>query len=347
MMWIHVIVLAVTMALLAGGKLGWVPYEKYVDEKGYHRIILVLLAANLLGMCLTWQNNQGRSLQDGAYLMRPVHGEGRDTEQFLVEVDGEELVLSLDIPEQSGEDEPVREQEKVLSEEESLREAIREAAAALNEEKQEEDKYYLPSQVNGKQIRWFYPADHSGMVLMSLGIFAGMLLLIARERQREQENARRREQMLRDYPNLVTKLCLLVQAGMTMRRAFGKTALDYRKNRREKDEPRYAYEEMLLTYYEMESGVLESQAYENFGRRCGQTQYRTLATLLSQNLKKGSQGLLDILERESVTAFEDRKRQARIQGDAAATKLLIPMVLMLLVVLVILMVPAGMSFYVM
>lgn len=347
MMWVHVAVLAATMALWTGGKLGWVPYEKYVDEKGYNRIILVLLAGNLLGMCLTWQSNQGRSLQDGAYLIRPVYGDGKDTEQFLVNVDEEELVISLDIPEQPGEDEPVQEKEKALSEEEALREAIREEAAAINEEKQEEDKYYLPSQVNGKHICWSYPADHSGMILMCLGIFAGMLLLIARERQREQENTRRKEQMMRDYPNLVTKLCLLVQAGMTMRRAFGKTALDYRKYKQEKEEPRYAYEEMLLTYYEMESGVLESQAYENFGRRCGQVQYRTLATLLSQNVKKGSQGLLDILERESIAAFEDRKRQARIQGDAAATRLLIPMVMMLVVVLVILMVPAGMSFYVM
>ena len=51
------------------------------------------------------------------------------------------------------------------------------------------------------------------------------------------------------------------------------------------------------------------------------------------------------LEREAESAFEERKRNARVQGEEAATKLLIPMALMLLIVLVLLIVPACMSFY--
>ena len=342
---VHIGMMAVVLFLWIGGKAGWIPYKKYVESREYGKILLVFFLGNLLGMCITWQNNQGRILQDGYYLTRPLYGQGNRTEQFLASVEEVEIVISMSIPEQKGEEEPQEKKEKKLSPEEALREAIRKETLALNEEKQEPDKYYLPSKVNGKHIQWAYPTDHSGMILMSLAILAGILLILLKERRREQELEKRKEQMLRDYPNLVTKLSLLVRAGMTMRRAFGKTALDYRKNKRDDEEPRYAYEEMLVTYYEMESGVLESQAYENFGRRCNQVQYRTLATLLSQNLKKGSQGLLDMLERESVSAFEDRKRQARILGEAAATKLLIPMVLMLLVVLVIIMVPACMSFY--
>lgn len=342
---VHIGMLAVVLFLWIGGKAGWIPYKKYVEPREYGKILLVLLLGNLLGMCITWQNNQGRILQDGAYLVRPLYGQGNKTQQFLASVEDEEVVISMSIPQQQGEEEEQEKKEKKLTPQEALSEAIRKETLALNEEKQDPEKYYLPSNVNGKHIQWAYPTDHSGMILMSLAVFAGILLILMRERKRERELAKRKEQMLRDYPNLVTKLSLLVQAGMTMRRAFGKTALDYRQNKGKEEEPRYAYEEMLVTYYEMESGVLESQAYENFGRRCDQVQYRTLATLLSQNLKKGSQGLLDMLERESVTAFEDRKRQARILGEAAAMKLLIPMVLMLLVVLVIIMVPACMSFY--
>lgn len=342
---IHIGMMVVVLFLWIGGKAGWIPYRKYVESREYGKILLVLLLGNLLGMCVTWQNNQGRTLADGAYLERPLYGQGNRTEQFLASVEEEEIVISMSIPQQEGEEEKTKKKEKKLSKEEALREAIRKETLALNEEKQEADKYYLPAEVNGKHIQWAYPTDHSGMVLMSLAMFAGILLILLKERRKERELEKRKEQMLHDYPNLVTKLSLLVQAGMTMRRAFGKTALDYRQNKGKDEQPRYAYEEMLVTYYEMESGVLESQAYENFGRRCNQVQYRTLATLLSQNLKKGSQGLLDMLERESVSAFEDRKRQARILGEAAATKLLIPMVLMLLVVLVIIMVPACMSFY--
>ena len=153
----------------------------------------------------------------------------------------------------------------------------------------------------------------------------------------------RYSQMLLDYPNLITRLSLLIEAGMTVRRALGKIALDYKRKRGR--DVRYAYEELLKSYYEMESGVMEKQAYENFGTRCGHPKYRTLAALLAQNLKRGNRRLLEMLERESTEAFEERKRYARVQGETAAAKLLIPMVLQLVIVLVILIVPACMSFY--
>lgn len=344
-MWIHIVVPIILLFLIIGAKTKRLRCEKYMSRQDFHRILLVIFIGNLIGAALNWQNNQGRILSSDTALARPEHGMGNDIQQFIINTgEQDSLSLSLSIPEQEGADADI-DSEKALTPEESLTAEIRAAAAALNEEKQDPEKYYLPDEVNGTRIQWSYPIDHSGTILLSLSILAALLLIVSREREKEKQRQKRRDQMFLDYPNLVTKLCLLMQAGMTMRRAFSKTALDYRKYQQTRDVPRCAYEEMLITYYEMESGVLESQAYENFGRRCDHPQYRTLATLLSQNLKKGSRGLLEILERESLSAFEDRKRQAKIIGEAAATKLLIPMVLMLLVVLIILMVPACMSFY--
>lgn len=109
--------------------------------------------------------------------------------------------------------------------------------------------------------------------------------------------------------------------------------------------PRPAYEEIRIVCYEMESGVSESEAYRRFGERCGQAKYKTFATLLIQNLQKGSRQMADMLERESTEAWEERKRKARVLGEAAATKLLVPMIMMLIVVMAIVMIPAFMSFY--
>lgn len=131
---------------------------------------------------------------------------------------------------------------------------------------------------------------------------------------------------------------------MSVRRAFQKAAMDY-KNKKEILGCRYAYEELLQSSYEMENGISEGEAYLRFGQRCNEVRYKTLATLLVQNLKKGNQGLVQMLEQESVTAWEDRKRKAKVLGEAAATKLLVPMVLMLLVVIAILLIPACLSFY--
>lgn len=105
------------------------------------------------------------------------------------------------------------------------------------------------------------------------------------------------------------------------------------------------YEEIRVACYEMDSGISEAEAYRRFGERCGQVKYKTLSTLLIQNLQKGSRYLADLLEKESVEAWEERKRKARVLGDTAATKLLLPMVLMLLVVMAVIMLPACLSFY--
>ena len=51
-----------------------------------------------------------------------------------------------------------------------------------------------------------------------------------------------------------------------------------------------------------------------------------------------------MLEREAETAMNERKHHARRIGEQAGTKLLLPMVMMLSVVLAILLVPAFMAF---
>ena len=66
--------------------------------------------------------------------------------------------------------------------------------------------------------------------------------------------------------------------------------------------------------------------------------------LLSQNLKKGTAGLLILLKAEALDALEERKRNARRLGEEAGTKLLLPMMIMLVIVMVIIMIPAFWSF---
>ena len=93
----------------------------------------------------------------------------------------------------------------------------------------------------------------------------------------------------------------------------------------------------------MKNGVSESAAYENFGKRCGLPCYIKLGTMLSQNLQKGSRGLVGILEKEAVSALEERKNAAKKLGEQAGTKILFPMIMMLGVVMAALIVPAFMN----
>ena len=98
-----------------------------------------------------------------------------------------------------------------------------------------------------------------------------------------------------------------------------------------------------FTMNQMQGGVPEGECYENYGKRCGISCYRKLGTMLSQNLKKGSGGLSQLLEREAQESFEDRKNLAKKMGEEAGTKLMIPMFLMLIIVFAIVIIPAFFS----
>lgn len=270
---------------------------------------------------------------------------GAYEEKFIVSVDGKKAgSLYVQVPEKETEksgEEP--ETEKELSEEQQREKELQDMIVQYNQKKNDPRYYYLPEEWNGKHLEWEQPKDTTGNLISALGLVAAAAVVIAKRREEESVQIKRREQMLMDYPGLVMKFTLLVQAGLTARKAFQKIAMDYGK--REEGNKRAAYEEIRTACYEMDSGVSEAEAYRRFGERCGQVKYKTLSTLLIQNLQKGSRYLSDLLEKESVEAWEERKRKARVLGEAAATKLLLPMVLMLLVVMAVIMLPACLSFY--
>lgn len=64
---------------------------------------------------------------------------------------------------------------------------------------------------------------------------------------------------------------------------------------------------MIYTENQMKNKAAESECYEEYGIRCGLSVYRRFGTLLSQNLRKGSKGLSELLKRETGEMFEERK----------------------------------------
>ena len=79
------------------------------------------------------------------------------------------------------------------------------------------------------------------------------------------------------------------------------------------------------------------------GRRIGLPAYLKLVTMIVQNIKRSSVGLLAKLEEEEMVAFNNRKELAKKLGEEVGTKLLIPMVLQMAIVMVIIMIPAMLS----
>ncbi len=222
-------------------------------------------------------------------------------------------------------------------------------AAQLSEKISEEEKAHpeqsqveLPKIYQGNPVRWKRPEQNRGYIILALG-FTGSILLILMEQETKKEALKeKRKQMMIDYPEILNKFVLFLGAGMTVKSAWQKITSDYERTKADGKE-RFAYEEMVYTLREMQAGGSEKECYEHFGKRCGSVCYMRFGALLSQNLKRGSRGLADLLKLEAVNAFEDRKRAAKKAGEEVGTKLLVPMFLMLAVVLVVVIVPAFLS----
>jgi hypothetical protein len=228
--------------------------------------------------------------------------------------------------------------------EESIRIKLTELLETAMESNQTQKEWQLPMELEGQQIQWTEkPEDYSSLVLaMVLGTAA--LIYYFSDRDIQSKVTRRRASLQEAYPLIVNKLILYLGAGLTLRGAYQKIARQYRE-KKEKDHIFHpAYEEIVYTCHEIEAGVPESVAYENFGKRSGVSAYVKLNTLLIQNLKKGSRTLLERLRKEGELALSEGLQRKRKVGEEASTKLLIPMIMMLSVVMVLVMLPAFSSF---
>lgn len=204
----------------------------------------------------------------------------------------------------------------------------------------------LPDSILGEEIRWFPETDRRWVQMAVLTALTLCGMAAGQRGEEEKQEKQRKRDMQRAYPDIVSRLSLYMSAGISTRKAWERIVENYERKNGKKHRPGAAYEEMCITLREMQSGVPEAIAYERFGTRCRMPSYLKLGTLLSQNLRKGTRNLSELLAEESRDAFEDRKAFARKLGEECESKLLLPMILMLLTILIMVMYPAVRSFQV-
>ena len=219
---------------------------------------------------------------------------------------------------------------------------VKQAIQAAEEESREDETFTLPEEVGGRKLQWSRKKEgHWGYILLLGAVCSVFLVYHSREKIRQAEK-RRKDELSREYPGMISKFTMLLSTGVTVKQAWERIVQNYEKQKCELG-THVVYEEMGKTLHEIQSGVSEAEGYERFGKRCGVTVYLKFGALLSQNLRKGSKGISELLRMEAIQSFEDRKSTARRLGEEAGTKLLMPMLGMLAVVFIMVMVPAFLS----
>lgn len=166
------------------------------------------------------------------------------------------------------------------------------------------------------------------------GIVIGILLVWYLSESFKDKLTARREKLLSDLPQMLSKLTLLVNSGMLLRDAWNLVA---------KQGNSILFQEMQLTAVQLDNGVSEYNAYREFAERCGLKEVRKFASLVVQGLEKGGSELTFFLKDMSDEMWLEKKNMVKRKGEQANSKLLIPTLIIFAGILVMIMAPILMG----
>lgn len=211
---------------------------------------------------------------------------------------------------------------------------------SLERETSKEEGFYLPERIGEVTVGLPEESDSAVGLLIGAGLCLPFVLVFVKRREKEKERKQRDDELMAEYPRLITKLTLYIGAGLSLRGAWERLATEYRTKENSEGDGSAVREEILILAGELKNGASEARAYEAFGRRIGLKPYLRCASLMVSQLQKGSGGLRKNLEGEVRLAWEMYRERASKKGEEAQTKLLFPMMGMMFLVMAVVMIPA-------
>lgn len=178
-----------------------------------------------------------------------------------------------------------------------------------------------------------------GTVDVSFSVFAVLVIaaiIYFTDSELKDRIKKRRISIQLDFPDFINKLTLLINAGMTVPKAWEKIVSDNKKDT-------VLYEELGGVLADIRAGKSEISAYEDFAKRCRIPEITKFISVILQNMKKGNNEMVSILRLQASECWEMRKNAAKRLGEEASTKMLFPAMIMFLAVLLVVAVPAVLA----
>ena len=147
--------------------------------------------------------------------------------------------------------------------------------------------------------------------------------------------AKRQDEIDRDFPNAISKIALLVTAGMNITKAIEETA---------NSDNSLMYRELRLAVKEMNKAATMQSALIRLQCRCNNKYLDKMVTIVTKSYVSGNANLADDLKDVNDECWLDKKHNARRMGEAVQNKLFIPTMLMFVGILIVIIVPAMAGF---
>lgn len=231
---------------------------------------------------------------------------------------------------------------KQLSQDEQISEKLSQSLAHLEQNTVGQAQLVVPSDFEGLKLSVKETRKRNGTCLFFGGIIGLLVPMVGVSRLKDKEKARN-ILLMKAYPYFVDSLWLYIESGMTIKRALKQytDSADVKDCHSGCDS--YLVREIQYTLNEIATGQSEYDAYDELGGRLGLPVYTSLMRHISQNLKMGTKDLRGLMETEVSMALDSRRESAKRLGEEASTKLIFPMIVLLMVVMVIIIAPAMMG----
>ena len=151
------------------------------------------------------------------------------------------------------------------------------------------------------------------LILVLLFVAAFWNLSLSRMKEKVQQ---RREACEAEFPNMVSKLALLINSGMVLREAWHVTA--YGK-------VGTLYTLMKQACEDMENGESDIGAIYKFGVTSDSASIKKFTSAMIQGMQKGNSELADFMVSQTSELWAHKRQMALQQGEVAAGKLIIPL----------------------
>lgn len=261
--------------------------------------------------------------------------------------EGEEVILTATLSCQEKifrQEFPIRLYSETVSEEMRREMQLQNLIAESDERTKQERKIPLPEKLGEETIIWQEHISWQGGYFLLLGIFGGIAVIWGMNRDLAKRDEDRRKELISHYPEFVSSLQLYMGAGLSLRNAFFKIGNEYQIQRKKGGKQQFLYEEVVKACNHLANGMAEAEVYRKWAKRCDEVHYRKLGYLLTSYSRQGNSDVLKWLGKEVCNAWEECRLRIVKMGEEAETKLLFPMILMLLVVMVLILLPVYVSF---
>lgn len=170
------------------------------------------------------------------------------------------------------------------------------------------------------------------IITLVFGILLGYMVIYSVEKKIEERHL----SIAFDLPDFTNKVLILSGAGLSIRAAIVKISKDLPK-----ETP--FYQELKRCVFLMENGETVESAMDTLCLKCNTPAVRRMTSVLLQNMNRGGMDVLLVLKEIGNELWNERRATAKRVAEQAGTKLLFPMMLMLLAVIIIVAAPAVMS----